>query len=664
MLPFFAAPPHLHLLGEARLVVQDRTVRLDRRTAAVLSYLALSGPTVKYRLAGLLWPDSEEHTARGNMRQLLRRLKTAAGFEVIEGQEVIHLHPQLQVDALELREYTFQGKHDEVISLKGRLLGGASFDDLPEFQEWLTGHQALLDQSRLVALRCQSQQAEARGDWNHALQLATEALALEPLAEDLYRRIMRVQAQMGQPEKAREAYQTCARQLNLHLSLPPSEATTQLLRDIEEGKRVPVSPVASPAKPRRWKDPPCLVGRGDLLQHMEEAWKRDQAILLTGPAGIGKTSIAHTFLGAKGHFARAGGRPGDLGVPYSTLRRAWGEFLAAHPRLVLPAAVRREMARLFPHLGPPPPPLETPADLKRFLEAGVQLVWATRRVFSGQLYDDVHLVDDATFEVGVYMLHRLQAPEGDGLPPRLVLTARTEELSSDRWAKLQGKVEEGHLVHLDVPPLSPAELTDMLRTLKVDGLDRWAEELYRFSGGNPLFALETARHLHQTGSETLLFPGKLPLSGRLKTLMRHRLSSLKQDTLAVARMCAVLSGEARPDRLGTALDMPAEQLQKSLQELEEAQVLQGWTFTHGLLEEVMLEDTPAAVRKWLHRQAARALEQHQGDPLRIARLWQAGGKPQQAILPLRKAAEEARLLGATQRAEAHLNEAAQLEDGS
>ena len=640
------------------------TVKLDRRTAAVLAYLALMGPTLKYRLAGLLWPDSEEKTARANMRQLLHRLRRNAGFDVVQGQDLILLNSHLQIDAQELTQQTFHGNHDQAISLRGRLLGHSTFEDLPEFQAWLTAEQALLDQSRLLALKALSLTAEDLGDWNHALTLTSEALTLDPLSEDLYRRKMRLHARMNRPDLARQTFEQCEQQLGDHLNLGPSQSTRQLLQDIENSKNLQQHPAQTPP-PRRWRDPPCLVGRGDILEQMEVAWQRQKGILLTGPAGIGKTSIAHTFLGARGAFARAAGRPGDLGVPYATLRRAWGAFLQAHPGLVLPADVRKEMARLFPQLGPPPPPLQTQADLKRFLEAGTQLVWATRRVFSGQLYDDIHLVDDATFEVGAYMLHRLRAPEGDGLPPRLVLTARPDELSEDRWTLLRTQVDAGHLVHIEVPPLTRAELTDMLKTLAVTGMDLWADELYRFSGGNPLFALETARHLHSTAGQTLVFPGRLPLSGRLKSMIRQRLSGLGPEALAVVRMCAILSGEATRKRLTSALDLPSAQLAEVLKQLEEHQILQSSLhFTQSLMEEVVLEDTPQAVRSWLYRLAARTLEQHQGDPLRIARLWQAGGQPRKAVDPLRQAAENARVLGQLKQAELHLREAEQLEEHS
>ncbi|MCL6569732.1 MAG: hypothetical protein K6T35_12870, partial [Meiothermus silvanus] len=84
----------LRLLGPPRLETPGGAFAPDRRAVAVLAYLALEGATPKYRLAGWLWPESGETTARNNMRQLLRRLRLAAG-EVVLGEDLIELAPEV-----------------------------------------------------------------------------------------------------------------------------------------------------------------------------------------------------------------------------------------------------------------------------------------------------------------------------------------------------------------------------------------------------------------------------------------------------------------------------------------------------------------------------------------------------------------------------------------
>ncbi|WP_309571489.1 hypothetical protein [Deinococcus sp.] len=61
--------------------------RPDRRTSALLAYLSIEGPTPRSRLAGLLWPEVPEGTARANLRQTLRRLRQS-GAAVGSGDRV------------------------------------------------------------------------------------------------------------------------------------------------------------------------------------------------------------------------------------------------------------------------------------------------------------------------------------------------------------------------------------------------------------------------------------------------------------------------------------------------------------------------------------------------------------------------------------------------
>ncbi|MGA9522829.1 MAG: AfsR family transcriptional regulator, partial [Myxococcaceae bacterium] len=88
-------------------------------------------------MAGLLWPDSSEERARNNMRQLLRRLRLAAGAELVSGVDVIQLAPVVAADAAELEAHVFAGRNIEALALGGALLGPHDFDDCLEFADWL-----------------------------------------------------------------------------------------------------------------------------------------------------------------------------------------------------------------------------------------------------------------------------------------------------------------------------------------------------------------------------------------------------------------------------------------------------------------------------------------------------------------------------------------------
>ena len=93
---------------------------LSAREAALLAWLHLEGPTPRAPLAGRLWPGGDEAKARANLRQLLLRLRRAAGEVLVEHGGLLRLAAGVRV-----------------LEPGGRLLGPLEFDDAPEFATWL-----------------------------------------------------------------------------------------------------------------------------------------------------------------------------------------------------------------------------------------------------------------------------------------------------------------------------------------------------------------------------------------------------------------------------------------------------------------------------------------------------------------------------------------------
>src|SRR4051812_12494249 len=105
-----ACPTWLHrpmslrveVIGGACIARAASVAPLERKAAALLTYVALSGSTARTRIAGLLWPESPERTARNNLAQTIRRLSHAAGRSLFEGDAAIVIERDVEVDAVRL----------------------------------------------------------------------------------------------------------------------------------------------------------------------------------------------------------------------------------------------------------------------------------------------------------------------------------------------------------------------------------------------------------------------------------------------------------------------------------------------------------------------------------------------------------------------------------
>jgi DNA-binding SARP family transcriptional activator len=62
---------------------------------ALLTFLALEGLTLRSKLAALLWPDSDDRTARNNLVQTLRSLKKVTGTTLVIGEDPLKISETL-----------------------------------------------------------------------------------------------------------------------------------------------------------------------------------------------------------------------------------------------------------------------------------------------------------------------------------------------------------------------------------------------------------------------------------------------------------------------------------------------------------------------------------------------------------------------------------------
>ena len=73
---------HVKLLGQFNIQLDDQPIEIPSRPAqALLAYLILNAGTAyrREKLAGLIWPDTDEVRARNNLRHVLWRIRKVIG---------------------------------------------------------------------------------------------------------------------------------------------------------------------------------------------------------------------------------------------------------------------------------------------------------------------------------------------------------------------------------------------------------------------------------------------------------------------------------------------------------------------------------------------------------------------------------------------------------
>ena len=644
---------YLELLGVPTLRVETGLLRpIECKTSGVLAYLALEGATSRSKLAGLLWPESSEATARNNLAQALRRFKQAAGLALVVGGDLLELQGvETDVAAFEIAH--FAGRHAQVIQHEPRLLESCLYDDCPDFDDWLLFQRERLTDLRRGSLLALADDHEQAGQYREALAYAERLLEHDLLSEVAHRRVMRLWYLLGDRSAALVAFERCAAVLKREMGVEPLPETLELRRLIERGEQVtPNGPAPRVEIPLSVLRPPRLLGREAEWAQMERAWTQGQALFVAGLPGVGKSRLAQDFLGSKGSLFFFESRPGDAGIPYAFHSRICRHMLGQFPDLDLPDWVQRELARILPELGSDLPPIQSEAEKLRFFQANAELVrLAAAQGMGLVVLDDLQYADASSLELLHFVFSQYWGRAGS---VRTILCFRAGELSAGMEDLLSQSVQSGLATRIDVQPLDVAAVQGLLVSLELPGLpddtQDLAQILCRHTGGNPFFLLETLRSLWEAGSLNPPKPGRLPLSqrkpvrlpisSRVSNLIQQRLERLTLSAQRLVRTAAVAGVDFSSELAARVLETTPLELLEPWAELEAAQLLRGNAFVHDLLYEATLSSLPASIRIYLHQQIALYLESKQADPARIASHW-LEGEPARAIPFLVQAARRA-----------------------
>ena len=623
------ASPRIRLFGEPVVLLPDgRVVELERRAAALLALVALEPGISRLRVATLLWPDASD--PRHNLRQQLLRFRQLFKHPLVEGSAALNLSGPV-VDAA-----------DDAAAAP--LLAGLAYEDCEGFAAWLSQQRDARRHRLLEAARQRLSDSEAAGDLDAALLAANALLALDPHLENNHRELMRLHFLRGDAAAGLAAYRRLAGMLSAEFNALPSQASEQVaaLLRASAPQRAPTDAARPrPTLPVVLKRPPLLAGRERERQAVLQTWAEGRAVLLEGEAGMGKSRLLSELLAGAGAALSAAGRPGDAGAPYATLERLLRPLLA-EPAAGLDGSARETLAHIAPMLAgvtepqPPQAALRPGAMVRAVSELlrqrGVPLV----------VLDDLHFADEATLELIAGLVAQNDPPR------RWLFAGRPAELPAAALALRSALTELQRLGVVMLAPLDGAAIAALVDALAIEGLHgaTLAGPLWRHTGGNPLFVLETLKHGLADGS---LARGELPRPLSVGSLIEGRLQRLSEPALTLARVAAIAGVDFSIELAESAIGVRAVQLASAWSELQDAQVLRDESFAHDLVSDAALRSVPPVVARRVHGQCAQWLAARGVEPARVARHWQQAGDAAQAAVAFEQAA--ARALRTSRRSE-------------
>ena len=611
---------------------------------------------------------------------------------------------------------------------RGDFLAGFSLRDSTSFDDWQYFQAERLRRELAGTLERLATAQIGQRRWDDAVDAARRWLALDPLHEPAHRQLMRIYSWSGRRGAALRQFQACQRVLEEELGVEPLEETVAVHEAVQANRLPPPpaptaappaaavlapaaasapgpvdsrgQPASGPATlPLRGAEPGAgslktapsaaggpaavpLVGRDQEWAALLDAYRAvagdGRLVVIEGEAGIGKTRLAAELAGHARSLGASvvSGRcyEEEAGVAYGPFIEGLRGVLAGDPGAGRLDGVPRhwlaEARRLLPELAeahpglPEPGPLDGPAAGRQFFEGVSQvLLAACAGPVPGLLVlDDLHWADEASLDVLAYLVHRLA-----GRPVLVVACWRSEQVPAGaRLRRLAAEARRaGQGSVLELRRLDAAGVAELV-TAAAPTRAGAAGLLHQRTEGLPFLVLEYLAAVGEDGE----LPAALP--GGARDLLEARVRGIGDAARQLLGTAAVLGRSFDVDTARAASGRSDEEAVAALEELAARGLVHEvagdvYDFGHGLVRDLVYEQTSLARRRLLHRRVGEALaagargRRPQEPPAAsIARHLELGGAAAEAAAYHRLAGDQARAVFANREALDHYRAAVAL----
>ena len=412
---------NISLFGRMRLRTGTSEAEIPTRRGAreLLAALAFSAVPLERRwLAQALWPETDDTTARSNLRRHVAHLDTWLSEQtqnadaIVRGRTTLALNADL-IESLDVRAFDAAVAADALEDAMNAY-GGDLLKDLDA--EWISEHRLRLRARYEDVVGMLVARARRNDGSDSALRYLQHARAIDPYNESWLRMSMRVRYAAGDRAGALHEYQAYRTFLQSELEVEPMPETFMLA----ESMRRPES-LAEPSAP---PEPTSFVGRAADGADLRALIGRERLVTVTGEPGVGKSRFAaHALRGLTADERERVVRVDVAAASGDNLERVFAQTLERKAKNVLGSSSEELAARLSA--------IVVLDGCERGMAASTALV--TRLLAAG---GDVRVLTTSRLVLGVqgeavFRLAPLPLPDAVALFLERMRTARPQHRSND-----------------------------------------------------------------------------------------------------------------------------------------------------------------------------------------------------------------------------------------
>ena len=606
-------------LLQAPMVLKDseRIIFPFKKAEALFYYLVVNRQASRDELVDLLWGESDEETARKNLRHAIYMIRKAFNEEIIISPQksTVLLNPKISIET-DLQEFLKVGE-DSVSAYGGEFLKGFLVKDGEKYEDWMfrcRDHYRDLYMSKLYERLSQCSGDKDNNSLEHYAKLLINE---DPLDERPYRSLMDSYVNIGAYHKAEELYHKLKHTLRQELGVAPDNKTEKLYLDNFEKRSL--------ESKKKDNSRGFFYGRSlelDIIREQFESfsdWKEYKSILIVGEAGIGKTRLKEHFFENVDEKSLYVIKSSCYQAEEDYPLKPWNQVFSSLAEIIknegidIPRLWKNIIVRLFPAFDPDVEAaaftlVERSDEVKyKVLEEAVLEVLkrVCRKKKLVLTVEDIHWMDVTSIRLMSFVLRRLG---GSGI--MLVATCRNSyEKRVEQFTAAM--VKEGLVEKFVLSRFTKDEVEAFINELlpKQQLSKAMKERIYEETEGNTFFLMELINTLKEKGDIG-------EISGKAQDILKSRIMDIPEEGMKLLNIASMFFDRVDLDMLKIISGRDELELLDILEELQgkyiitEVEKAEGisFEFTHNKLREFIYGLQSISRRRMLHNRIGQVLE--------------------------------------------------------
>ena len=286
------------LLGFPQILKDDAPVFFPySKINALLYYMLVTKVGSRDEIAGLIWPEETDETARRNLRNAVYQAKKSIGEDILISPQKSLLSLNQKLD-LDLDVDRFLADPASSLSLyEGDFLKGFFLKDSEPYESWVERTRSYYRERFSTECHQKVEKDLKNRNYGQIENYIRKLIELDEYDERNYRALMRFYHETGRNGKVIETYYDLSRFLRHELNIAPDADTRAIYEEALEQMHVeqPVEPSRNESVYyfERLSQIAALEKR---MNQFRDGSAGQAAIRITGEPGAGKSAILHRLL--------------------------------------------------------------------------------------------------------------------------------------------------------------------------------------------------------------------------------------------------------------------------------------------------------------------------------------------------------------------------------